>query len=147
MHYGVRGIYYIYSIQKLCFNQKSAVSAVCCPTSSQTIGSLHRITSQIQAMFVGRRVSGINKIFVIELVGLILFLLYTNPTRVELDSKLLKSLNTNFVKGAAKYLRASFNGVFANCLLYSHLYIGTKGHYFGIGGLWIDPHYWSSVSG
>ena len=88
-----------------------------------------------------------NKILVIELVGLILFLLYTNPTRVELDNKLLKSLNTNFVKGAAQYLRASFNGVFTNCSLYSHLYIGTKGHYFGIGGLWIDPHYWSSVSG
>ena len=98
-------------------------------------------------MFAGRRGSVINKIFVIELVGLVLFLLYANPTRVELDSKLLNSLNTNFVKGAARYLRASFSGVFTDRLLYSHLYIGTKGHYFGIGGLWIDPHYWSSVSG
>jgi hypothetical protein len=89
---------------------------------------------------------------VIKLILLLLFLLYTNPKRAELDTQLRTSVNQNFVKGVTRILNVNLREAFSgdssvNCFIFSYLHIGRKGYYFGIGGMWIDPQYWSTVSG
>jgi hypothetical protein len=85
--------------------------------------------------------------FLIKMVMLAAFLIYSNPSRSQLDSRLLGTLNHNFVKGVARYFKVNFGGDLKNCLLFSYLHIGKTGYYIGIGGMWIGPHYWSTLSG
>ena len=89
---------------------------------------------------------------VIKLILLLLFLFYTNPKRAELDTQLRTSVNQDFLKGVTRILNVNLREAFSgdssvNCFVFSYLHIGRKGYYFGIGGMWIDPHYWSTVSG
>lgn len=85
--------------------------------------------------------------FLIKLVILTVFLIYSNPSRAQLDSRLLGTFNHNFVKGVARYFKVNFGGDLRNCLIFSYLYVGRTGYYVGIGGMWIGPHYWSTLSG
>jgi hypothetical protein len=85
--------------------------------------------------------------FLIKMVMLAVFLIYSNPSRAQLDSRLLGTLNHNFVQGVARYFKVNFGGDLKNCLIFSYLHVGKTGYYIGIGGMWIGPHYWSTLSG
>ena len=88
----------------------------------------------------------------VKVIIFLLFLVYSNPKRAELDGQLRNTFHHNFVKGVAKYLnvnlREAFGGeTYVSCLLFSYLKVGRKSYYVGIGGIWIDPSFWSTVSG
>lgn len=62
-------------------------------------------------------------------IGFLLFLLFTNPDRAELDSHISKSFKYSFVKGVAKYLNVNLREAFSgdssvNCYVFSYLYAG-----------------------
>lgn len=83
----------------------------------------------------------------IKLIILAVFLICSNPSRAQLDSRLLTTLNHNFVKGVARYFKVNFGGDLKNCLIFSYMHVGKTGYYIGISGMWIGPHYWSTFSG
>ena len=88
----------------------------------------------------------------VKIIIVALFLLYSNPKRAELDGQLRSTFNHNFVKGVAKYLNVNLREAFGgetceSCILFSYLKVGKKSYYVGIGGIWIDPSFWSTVSG
>lgn len=88
----------------------------------------------------------------VKLIILILFLIYSNPKRAELDGQLKSAIYHNFVKGVAKYLNVSLRESFTrktsvSCLLFSYLEVGKRRYYVGVGGMWIDPNFWSTASG
>lgn len=85
--------------------------------------------------------------FLIKLVMSAVYLIYSNPSRAQLDNRLLGTLNYNFVKGVARYFKVNFGGDLRNCLIFSYLHVGTTGYYIGVGGMWIGPHFWSTLSG
>ena len=99
----------------------------------------------------------------VKMVVLVIFLIYSNPDRNELDSHVLESFKYSFYRGFSNYMnvnvRATFSRLsswffldddedddFVNMMLFSYLPAGKK-LYLGIGGLWIDPKYWSTLSG
>ena len=89
---------------------------------------------------------------IVKMIILLGILLYTNPKRAELDSLLLNTFNHNFVKGVSKYLSVNLREAFRgdtsiNCAFFSYLRSGRREFYVGIAGMWIEPHYWSTVSG
>jgi hypothetical protein len=99
----------------------------------------------------------------LKLVILVTVLVLTNPDRDELDSHVLESFKYSFFRGVSNYMNVNVRATVSrlsswffleedqdddvvNMLLFSYLKAGKK-LFIGIGGMWIDPKYWSSLSG
>ena len=103
-----------------------------------------------------------DSIFNLSFLVLVFFLIFTNPERSELNSHVLESFKFSFYRGISNFLninvRSSFSRLFSdddrggddnyvNALLFSYVYGSGDKLYLGIGGIWIDPSYWSTLSG
>ena len=102
-------------------------------------------------------------VFNVTFLVFVVFLIITNPDRSELDSKVLETFKYSFSRGISNFLnvnvRSSFSRWFSdddssgddnyvNALLFSYVHgYGNDKLFLGIGGIWIDPSYWSTLSG
>ena len=91
------------------------------------------------------------------------FLLATNPERSELDSHVLEGFKFSFYRGISNFFNVNVRSSFSrrwfsdddsssdenyvNALLFSYVHGGNDKLYLGIGGIWIEPAYWTTLSG
>jgi hypothetical protein len=80
---------------------------------------------------------------------LVIFLLQFNPGKYEFDKFLG---NQQLLKTINKYIRKSFRTLvlgeqYRNLSIFSVINDGSKGYYYGVGGVWIDSDYWQTWPG